>query len=163
MTILGWLYWVVYQLLSLLATLIGIPLCYALATTRSWRLRDSKNQHYKRQVTAWKYEPLTLLWGNEEDGVTGAEWFHKANQTRTDVQIAFEWSALRNSANNMRLLPGAMAVLKKSDIIYRDTAHGFVATFGWRQCIEWRGFRIGWRITKAAEDGDYTWPIAERI
>lgn len=159
----GWLYWLAYQLLALQLTAFGIVIVGVLAYFRAWRTRESRLPAFRgRTVTAWRFEPLTTLFGNDEDGVTGPDWYLPDADPRWR---AFVWSALRNSANGMRLLPGAFVVLEHAPT-YREHRRGYVATYGWRQCVTVRiggsRFRLGWLIPENAAAGYRAWPIFGR-
>jgi hypothetical protein len=160
----GWFYWGAWQLLSLVATIVGIPVLLPLAYFGLWETRPGKSWLFPGiNVAAWRGGWLTFLWDNEEDGVTGADWYRRIHGNRPAWLNAYLWSAWRNAANGMRWLPGAAFLVDKNQLSIRKTATGYVATHGWRQCVVWRGLRFGWLINLDADTGWRSWPVLERI
>lgn len=159
MIALGWLYWTVYQLLSLVVTLVGFPVVGILAACRCWTIRKSLHPMFPGPTWAWRGGWLTALWGNEEDGIGGPR-----NLAPTPWS-AFVWCAWRNSANGLRLLPGASFVLPASPAV-RYFRGGYVATVGWRQALAFTlgrsTYRIGWMIDDDAQAGWRSWPIVAK-
>jgi len=150
MKVVGWvLYWLAYQALSLPLVIIGFPVVGLLAAFKAWYVRDSKNPMFPGKVTAWKLEPITLVWGNDEDGVdngTGSRW------------KAFLWSACRNPTNNMRLFPGASCY--SINPRFRDYSWGYVAVDDdGRWCVNVHGLKFGWLINRDAKKGWRSWPV----
>lgn len=101
MKALGWIWFALVQLIELVFLLAGLVLLAPLAATRCWITRESK-YFPGRQVTAWRGGWFTWAWCNDEDGVTGAD-FYRA-RFRDDRLCAYCWSALRNPANNLRFV-----------------------------------------------------------
>jgi hypothetical protein len=83
------------QLVSLVLTLIGIPLVGFLSIYRDWEVVG--------KLIQWRGGALTWIWGNEENGIVGPGMA----LTRWN---AFYWSALRNPCNNLRFVPGVSKV-----------------------------------------------------
>lgn len=83
------------QCVSLVLSIIGIPLCAYLALTTSL-VRYAPIQHWPRW--AW-------LWDNDEDGVL-PPWYVAVKRGWPRARIAFYWTALRNPCNNLRYIPG---------------------------------------------------------
>ena len=152
MTLLGWLYWLAYQVLSLVFLLLGIPVVGLLAATRSWKRRPSRSPMFPGLTWAWRFEPLTFPFGNEEDGIGGNK------QTAPTPIAAFKWSALRNSANNLRLLPGISYVLPDKPTVHR-MGPATIITSGWRQCVYVGGFHFGWLMAADWGKGWRSWPV----
>lgn len=156
MIALGWLYWLIYQAASLAVTLIGVPVVAVLCALRAWERRESYLYAFPGDVWAWKGGWLTVWFGNEEDGIGG--------RSRIDPQPwpAFVWCAWRNSANGMRLIPGAYFELPTSPAVRRFPG-GYLATVGWRQCLAFTlgrsTYRIGWMIDDDAQPGWRSWPV----
>lgn len=90
------------QLVSLLLTIVGIPVCALLAIEPSVLPPDSKGLYH------W-FLPIFWLWDNEEDGVAPT-WYRVANPTWSHWRLVFTWTALRNSCNNLRFVPGVSKV-----------------------------------------------------
>lgn len=157
---LGWLYWAVYQALSLLVLMpIGWIVLGVMAPLRLWEIRRSLHPAWPGAVWAWRGRWLTAAWGNEEDGIGGR------GRIAPDPWAAWLWCAWRNSTNGMRLLPLAYYVLERSPAV-RYTRTGYVATVGWRQCRAFTAFgitwRIGWMIDDDAQKGWRSWPVIAR-
>ncbi len=103
--VLDGLWFLAIQDASLILTVVGWPVVGALALCFAWRLVPPPAAALRFPgVTGaprfqWRGGALTFLWGNLENGIVGpAETLNRWN--------AFVWSALRNSANNLRYLPG---------------------------------------------------------
>lgn len=166
--VLGWVYWFIYQILGIALLFAGIIPIYIMARLHLWYERDSKFWMFpNNKVTAWRGGWLTFIWGNEEDGVTGAQWFLDQNADRPAWKNALIWAGVRNYADNMRLLPGASFLAKKADVTIKETATGYYAYTGWRSCYVFKAFgktyRIGWLLNNPATDGDRAWPVAEKL
>ena len=149
MKTLGWvLYWLVYQVLSIPLTVLGVLPVVILASMKAWISRPSRNPLFLgKVVTAWKWEPWTLIWGNDEDGVS-------PDGTRLG---AIKWY-LRNPTNNMRLLPGASSLAKSPK--FKDFSWGYIAvdTDG-RWCINIKGHKFGFLMNRDAKEGWRMWPV----
>lgn len=149
----GWIYYVLYQILSLLFTLAGFIILLPLAISKSWYQRPGTSEMFpNRIVWAWKGW-WTFPWCNEEDGIAGG--------LIPTTWSAYRWSAIRNPANGLRWLPGASATLT-SKPVFLARSWGYVATYGWRQCVIWHGLRFGWLINPDADVGWRIWPILGR-
>lgn len=163
----GWLVWTVFQLVSLVLTIIGWPLLLPLAFLEAWAPRPSKSSIFAgRNVNAWVGGWLTWIWCNEEDGVTGAPWYTLRYRTRSEKINAYLWSAWRNSANNLRFLPGMSFLTVKAQLVVSRGATFTTITQGWRQCLilgppaaPW--LRIGWLMHETDGDGWRAWPVLE--
>jgi len=152
-----WKFWFKYQIKALGYGLIGLPVCLYLAYTKSWILRPSRSPFYPGHVWAWKQE-WAQVWGNEEDGVRGPVWYEDLHPKWSESRRAFVWTAWRNSANNMRLLPGAQERL--SSVSSKRWLFVSVLTdSSGRQCIRIAGRRFGWNMNENSQAGDYTWPV----
>ena len=151
MIALGWLYWLAYQIVSIALMPVGWLLVGVASICWDWQERPSRYPYADGRVRwQWKF-PLLWLWCNEEDGIAGGP-------TPTPL-AAFKWSALRNSANNMRALPGAFFVCDSASLTFRDYPWGYVASQGWRPCVKFHGFRFGWLIPRTAATGSPAWPV----
>lgn len=82
--------------------LIGLPLIALLLWTGQYHTRPSQ-VYAGRKVTAFK-SPLFWLWGNEEDGVLGPEWYAAAHPKWGPKFRGWMWSAIRNPVNNDRFI-----------------------------------------------------------
>jgi len=152
MIALGWLYWIAYQLASIVLMPVGIVLVGIAALCGAWEVRASRYPYADgRNRLQWKWR-LLWLWCNEEDGIDGGSLGHPVWQS-------FYWSAIRNSANNMRAIKGAYFVCDSASLTFKDYPWGYVATQGWRQCVNYKGFRFGWLIPRTASTGSPAWPV----
>lgn len=78
---------ILIQLVSLVLTIVGIPVCAVLAWGRFYHY----DQKYHWPKWAW-------VWDNEEDGVAPSGYTTRWGQ--------FVWTALRNPCNNLRFVVG---------------------------------------------------------
>jgi hypothetical protein len=134
--LLGWGWFVVVQLIMLVATLVGavlvLPLaCWLKAWTRTGpyygTMFSIKNL---RVISRWSWGPLNYVYGNPEDGVSGEQalvWNKEGTQQvvynpRGTAWKAYCWN-LRNSANQLTY------------------------TFGWKNGPYYNGrrFHAGWK------------------
>ena len=151
--------WVLYYLvIELPLTVLGIPIVYKLAKDKAWYARPSKFYPGKT-ILAWK-PSWAWLWGNEEDGVTGAQWWHDKNPTWSETKLAFQWSALRNSVNNLRYVPGLRCIVNPSKVKVSRLGKAYIARQGVYAGLTYDGttlgddspgtkgiwFHIGWKI-----------------
>jgi hypothetical protein len=97
----AWAWFAMVQLIALLVTVLGWVLLIPFAALRLWTMRESR-YFPGRQIAVWRGGWLMWPFGNEEDGVTGAE-FYRA-RFKDDRLCAYLWSAWRNSANNLRFV-----------------------------------------------------------
>lgn len=133
--------WLAYSAAGAVLWVVGVPLVGVLALFEAWHPRPSRTYADGRIVQVWNGGWLTWLWGNEEDGVTGAVWYRRAHPEWSARKCAFMWSALRNPSNNMRFIPGINPKIKPDKVRYR----------GWYE-PEWAAPRFNDRVTYA-----YTW------
>jgi hypothetical protein len=125
----GWLKFALIQLIALVVMVVGWFLLLPLAWFRAWTPRYSL--HYpERIVDVWRGGQLTWIWGNEEDGVTGAA-FYRA-QFKDARVCAYLWSAWRNSANNLRWV-----FADKGGPFYRIERWGWYFQAGFRPDTGW--------------------------
>lgn len=100
-----WFWFAIVQLISLVAMVLGwialIPLCMA----QEW-VADAKSIKDGRLIDRWRWQPLNMILGNPEDGVSGI--YALVNGTEPYMPTAwpplraYYWSALRNSCNNLK-------------------------------------------------------------
>lgn len=112
MSILGWVWYVVVQLIMTVCMIIGwlllIPFCiFWLQSTNA----DAKSIADGRVIDAWAWRPLNKVYGNPEDGVTGiyALVWNDVGQVRVPYMPnaptwwrAYCWSAWRNSCGGLK-------------------------------------------------------------
>lgn len=100
-TFIGWVSFAGVQLAAAAAFPIGVVLLFPFAGLSAWTTRESR-YILGRTITVWRGGWLTWIWGNEEDGVTGAPFYQAQFK---DIRVcAYLWSAWRNSANNLRFV-----------------------------------------------------------
>lgn len=120
----GWARFALVQLIMLAATVIGwfvlIPFCLAQAWEPVISTLDPK-----RAIDKWKWEPLNLVAGNREDGVSGARaliWNHTGTArvpympNAHPAWRAYLWSGWRNSCDNLKYvfaMPGGPFIRKQ--------------------------------------------------
>ena len=116
---------ILIQLVSLVLTLLGIPICAALAYS------GMSGPHTVQGKILWHWPKLFWLWDNDEDGVW-CDWYRKSNPQWSVPRQEFMWTALRNPCNNLRYVPGVSKVgrpLWRWTWIFRGT--GYYAQAGW--------------------------------
>lgn len=127
---LAWLWFVVVQLVMLLATVVGwfllIPFCLA----RAWTLTYIYNLDHV--VDTWDCGLVDRVYGNPEDGVSGQQaliWTPAGTQVPYMPNAwapwrAYCWSAWRNSADNLKYV------------------------FAWSNgpFVQWGKFKMGWQM-----------------
>jgi hypothetical protein len=125
----GWAWFVVVELICFIAMVVGWFLLIPFAAGRRWYWRCS--EHYPLRIIAvWNWNWVDKVWGNSEDGVTGAEFYVK--RIGNERWRAYCWSAWRNSSNNLRWVfawPGGPYV-KWQNAIWKGHI-GFKPMEGW--------------------------------
>lgn len=103
----GWAYFAFVQMVSLIATVIGLFLLIPFCLTRAWVTAGSLEAG--RQIDRWRFAPLNLIYGNPEDGVSGRYALIWTSTARVPYMPnawapwrAYCWSALRNSSDNLK-------------------------------------------------------------
>ena len=117
------------QFVSLILTVCGIPICAVLA----WGKFSKEN----RITGLWHWPRWAWLWDNDEDGVY-PHWYVVLNPQWSVARVEFMWTALRNSVNNLRFVPGVSKPGRP--LFYRTwTARGrqFYAKAGWAAKTGW--------------------------
>lgn len=106
----GWIWFVIVQLICLLATVLGwvvlVPFCLAQAWTLSTLSGSVKDG---RPIDHWNAGWLRALYDNPEDGVSGAQALVWSGGKLEPFMPgawppwrAYCWSAWRNSADNLK-------------------------------------------------------------
>src|SRR5690349_6919583 len=92
-----WIWFVVIQIISAAATLLGFvvlaPVCYL-----KWWSPKSHREFPDRTVDSFPWL-IDAVYGNPEDGVTGPAWYRPGEDIR---KRAYFWSALRNTADHLK-------------------------------------------------------------
>lgn len=136
----AWALFCVFQLVSLLVGVVGLFVVAVLAATNFTTVKNSKHFPYTG-LLQWRGGALTWLWANDEDGVDGLRgmnvdasgWVYQAawiNKTKNYSRFRrlYEWSTIRNYANNMRFL----ATWKGGPFYrYENAAKTFYFQAGW--------------------------------
>jgi hypothetical protein len=148
--------WPLYMAVQVPLWLLGFPVCYFLSRSAAWVYRPSR--YFDRFVHAWRPD-WAHIWGNEEDGVTGPDWWADKNPNWSIEKRAFVWSAWRNSVNNLRFVsvnpviaPARVRFVGNSDdpteIVDGDGAvKRWQWSFTWQLC--YAGLALRWQVTKA--------------
>lgn len=91
------------------ATVLGWALLLPFCLARSWRMSPWPSVKDKRQIDEWRWEPLNWIYGNPEDGVSGAQAIVWDNGVQEPYMVgapawwrAYCWSAWRNSADQLK-------------------------------------------------------------
>lgn len=148
---LGWIYLAAFLVLSIVTDVLGLVVVPVLALARAWAEIDSRNPMFPGKVWAWRGDWLTLVWGNDEDGIGGP------GRIPPTVFGAIKWAGLRNRSNNLRLLPGASLVLA-TDATSRQVGPFTIWTIdSFRQSVHVAGRHFGWLIV-SGKKGDRSWP-----
>jgi len=174
--------WLAYCAVTGPLWIVGALIIPPLACARAWELRPSWAYADKRPLLCWRVRLIDLVWGNAEDGVTGAAWYRDLHADWSDTKRAIFWSAFRNPTNNMRFIPIVNPRLRASRIRYRgeydpETAAkqtGRVAySFAWQGIYAglyvivpirgrlyrfWWGWKIRPRDTAGIAITDYRYP-----
>lgn len=98
-TVLDWTRWYLFEIGCAWMMVAGWVILLPMAAFKLWHVSESL--HYPgRMITAWNCRWIDMVWGNAEDGVTGAPFYMK--RIPNERWRAYMWSAWRNSTNNMR-------------------------------------------------------------
>ena len=174
--------WAVYSAVALVLWIVGAAIIPVMAWRQWWELRPSFAYADRRPVMCWRSRLVDRVWGNAEDGVTGAEWYRALHADWPARRCAVFWSAFRNPTNNMRFWPIVNPVIVPRRVHYlgafdaeqqaRDTgAFAFTLTWqgafaGLRLIVPVRGelYRVwwGWKLRPSDRSGidpnDYRFP-----
>lgn len=111
MKIFAWIWFAIVQLLMFAATVLGYVVLPLFCKAQAWHPAPSSFDP-SRIIDRWSFAPLNWLWGNPEDGVSGAQakvWIDGNTQgsfmpDATPFSRAYNWSVRRNSADNLKYL-----------------------------------------------------------
>lgn len=111
MNVLGWLWYVVVQLIMAVFMVIGWFLLIPFCLKHAWFLSAWGSIDDQRVIDVWSWLPLNRVYGNLEDGVSGQQalvW-NKEGTARVPYMPnapawwrAYCWSAWRNSCDNLK-------------------------------------------------------------
>lgn len=139
-------FWIAYAVMVGVLWVIGVPLIRREAKALNFEYQPSRVwPPESRRVVRWRRAWMNPVWGNEQDGIDGLPyddehtfvgsltwWPNKS--FRSVAERIIEWSALRNSTNNLRFM------------------HYFVPWLGWLNPNTIEPRRIRWRGTEAPLD-----------
>lgn len=111
MRIFSWIWFAIVQLISLLAMILGLIVLIPFCLAQAWTL-DAKSIKDGRPIDRWSWQPLNLIYGNPEDGVSGQTALIWVSATLQDSYMpntwapwrAYCWSAWRNSTGGLKYL-----------------------------------------------------------
>ena len=149
-------FWLVYAAVTGVLWVVGVPLI-RWAARKKRHLHEASKVWPGRLILRWSWQWMNLAWGNEQDGIDGiplmpiadvqrqAWWAARWHQVGPDGEggwllktiepkIIFQWSALRNSTNNLRFM------------------HYFVPWLGWINPKKIEPARIRWTGSDAPLD-----------
>ncbi len=161
--------WPLMIALSLVLSIIGIPVVGYLAWGRDWTLAPGANG---RAVFRWA-PPWAWLWSNLEDGVIPPAMVNGQPYLmgRSDRWRSFVWCAWRNKVSNLRFTRGFGFTVKPARVYSignnRNLYEPLPAGGGWFWSLAWQGpyaglwllwrgavqLRIGWALVPADADG----------
>lgn len=114
----GWLCYLLVQLVTLCATLLGYVLLIPFCLAQAWQTSPVPSIGQKAWITRgpidrWSFGPLNAVYGNPEDGVSGQTALVWGSGTDAGKLVpympganaawrAYCWSALRNSADQLK-------------------------------------------------------------
>jgi hypothetical protein len=109
---LGWLWFAVVQTVTVVFNLLGLVLLIPFCLELAWEPCPSRfnSDHL---IDRWRFGPLNWVYSNPEDGVSGEHSLVHAGPNGTGARVpympganpawrAYCWSALRNSADNLK-------------------------------------------------------------
>lgn len=102
----AWLWFIVVQILHLVAWLVGLVLLAPLCYFKMWGDNGVSIKSPDRIIDSWTL-PINSIYGNPEDGVSGKYAVVAGTSylpTSNPSIRAYRWSALRNSADGLKYL-----------------------------------------------------------
>lgn len=131
-------FWLAYAVMVGVLWVVGLPLIWWAARKHNTKAEPSVVWPEK-MVFRWRSELMNTIWGNEQDGVNGVpltgqpslSWWPEYYRQHGYSVTVFQWSALRNSTNNLRFM------------------HYFVPWLGWINPNTIEPKRIRWCGTDA--------------
>lgn len=111
--------WAAYEAVALPLWIVGVlTIPIAACFRRACIVRPSKVYADQRLIAAWRWPWYNAIFGNEEDGIDGSDWYRKLHAKRSLWKRVVRWSAFRNPTNNMRFWPGVNPVIEPARIRY---------------------------------------------
>ncbi len=141
--------WLMYCAVTGPLWIVGALIIPPLALAKAWELRPSWAYADKRPVMCWRVRLIDLVWGNAEDGVTGADWYRDLHADWPETKRAIFWSAFRNPTNNTRFWPLVNPKIDPRRIHYRGSFDAEqqardTGAFAWT--LTWQGVFAGLRL-----------------
>lgn len=176
--------WLGYWVMAIPLWTIGaitIPIMARFASRTAY-IRPSRAYADGRPVYSWKWDWYNYIFGNEEDGISGAVWYRYEHGDWTWYKRTVMWSAFRNPTNNMRFWTWCNPRIRPDEVRFMGEpapedagiATGrYVWTYVWqgvfsglKLVIPFRGkfyrFWIGWKLRPEDRYGvspdDYRFP-----
>lgn len=128
MKIVGWLWFVIIQILSLCLMVVGWIVLIPFVLLKSWHTGNSP-VYSDRNITMWNLSILDKIYGNWEDGVVPPDWYMTGINT---LWRTYMWTAWRNSTNNLRWI-----FLWKDGPWFQYRNKGYYFQAGWRPDTGW--------------------------
>lgn len=141
--------WAVYSAVALVLWIVGAAIIPVMAWRQWWELRPSFAYADRRPVMCWRVRLIDYVWGNAEDGVTGAEWYRALHADWPARRCAVFWSAFRNPTNNMRFWPIVNPVIVPRRVHYLgafDAEQQARETGAFTWSLTWQGVFAGLRL-----------------
>lgn len=107
-------YIVFYFLIKIPFSALGLFLVPLMALFWRYTTKTEISVINGREILNWKHK-FMFIWGNNEDGIMGAEEFKNSSNF---VRIVY-WSAYRNPANNLRFVPYITCKINPSKVNLR--------------------------------------------
>lgn len=107
-------YIVFYFLIKIPFSAMGLFLVPLMALFWRYTTKTEISVINGREILNWKHK-FMFIWGNNEDGIMGAEEFKNSSNF---VRIVY-WSAYRNPANNLRFLPYITCKINPSKVKFK--------------------------------------------
>lgn len=153
------LLWSLYICVTLVLTLVGLPL----VIWQSSKTETRQNSHFPSRNLLQFRNRWMWVWNNDEDGIDGLRgndpaqnWWDDATRGLTVRQRIFKWAAIRNPCANVRFVP-VLSPLGYRDLLERRTV-GF--TIGkLKAAYYWHGIYSGLRMRYNAYEFSIGWKL----
>ena len=104
-------FWIAYASVVGALWTIGVPLIWFKARSNPASHTQESRVWNGRIIRRWRSQWMNPIWGNEQEGIDGLPLNHPPSVAnwplrsfKSDAARIFEWSALRNSTNNLRFI-----------------------------------------------------------
>lgn len=139
----SWLWFAVVQLISLAASLAGHALLILPCLLHAWEPVSARFDN--RVIDRWSWGPLNYVYGNPEDGVSGAQ--------------ALIWTA----TGKVPYMPGADPAWRAYCWNARNSANNLKYVFAWADgplktgTLWGRKYKIGWQLENGIKVPVVSW------